>query len=202
MKKIVSISIFLIGVISIISFNKIQTKDLELKNGDLIFISNKNGQGKAIQLATKSKLTHIGIIFIENGITYVYHAVEPVSKSTLKKFIKLSEDNKYLIKRLKNQKLLTDSIVGKMKKFAASKLGKHYDIYFNWNEEELYCSEYIWKLFKECLKIEIGKPKLLKDYDLTNPIVKNTMEKRYGKNIPYSEKMIAPSDMYISDLIE
>lgn len=113
-----------------------------------------------------------------------------------------SEDNKYLVKRLKNQKLLTDSILQKMKESATSKLGKHYDIYFNWSEDELYCSEYVWKLYKECLQIEIGELRPLKDYDLSSPIVKTIMEKRYGKNIPLNEKMIAPSDMYNSDLVE
>ena len=60
------------------------------KNGDLIFIVNPAGQGKAIQLATKSRFTHIGIIFIENGHEMVYHAIEPVTKSTLKDFIAMS----------------------------------------------------------------------------------------------------------------
>lgn len=32
------------------------------KPGDIIFISNASGQGKAIQLATKSKYTHVGIV--------------------------------------------------------------------------------------------------------------------------------------------
>jgi hypothetical protein len=35
-----------------------------LKSGDIIFIVNPAGQGKAIQLATKSKYTHVGIVFI------------------------------------------------------------------------------------------------------------------------------------------
>ncbi|MDX2171635.1 MAG: YiiX family permuted papain-like enzyme [Bacteroidota bacterium] len=202
MKKTFSLVIITLSLILTLCFVKQTDKISNLKNGDLIFITNKSGQGKAIQLATKSTLTHIGVVFIENNIVYVYHAVEPVTKSTLKEFIAYSEDNKYLIKRLKNQKLLTDSVIQKLKTLAKSKLGKHYDIYFNWSEDELYCSEFIWKLYKECLQIEIGKLRPLKDYDLSNPIVKSTMEKRYGKNIPYSEKMIAPSDMYNSDLVE
>ena len=35
------------------------------KNGDIIFIVNPSGQGKAIQLATKSKYTHVGVIFLK-----------------------------------------------------------------------------------------------------------------------------------------
>src|SRR4051812_8004071 len=77
------------------------------KNGDLIFIVNPSGQGKAIQLATKSEFTHIDIIFIEDGKEMVYHAVEPVSKNTLQEFISMSSDGNYTIKRIKEQSLLS-----------------------------------------------------------------------------------------------
>jgi len=63
------------------------------KNGDIIFIVNPSGQGKAIQLATKSKYTHVGVIFFEDGKEVVYHAVEPVMKSTLKEFISMGADD-------------------------------------------------------------------------------------------------------------
>ena len=72
-----------------------------VQNGDIIFIQNPSGQGKAIQLATKSKYTHVGIIFVENGKPMVYHAVEPVSVNTLEEFIDMSSDGKYTIKTFK-----------------------------------------------------------------------------------------------------
>src|ERR1700756_2669922 len=71
-----------------------------LKTGDIVFISNPSGQGKAIQLATKSKYTHVGIVFVEKGIPYVYHAVEPVTKSTFEEFVNYSADGKCVVKRL------------------------------------------------------------------------------------------------------
>ena len=43
----------------------------ELKSGDIIFQTNPKGQGKAIQLATGSKFTHCGVIFIEGRDTMV-----------------------------------------------------------------------------------------------------------------------------------
>ncbi|MBP9069937.1 MAG: YiiX family permuted papain-like enzyme [Bacteroidia bacterium] len=173
-----------------------------LKSGDIIFIINPAGQGKAIQLATKSKYTHVGIIFIEDGKTYVYHAVEPVSKSTLSDFIGMSEDGTYSIKRLKDQSLLTDKILKQMSSEANLKLGIHYDLGFNWSDEELYCSEYVWKLYDHALKIEIGKLRPLKEFDLSHPKVQQIMKQRYGKHIPYEEKMISPGDMYNSTLLE
>lgn len=177
-------------------------KGPELKNGDIIFITNQSGQGKAIQLATKSKFTHVGIVFIESGITYVYHAVEPVSKSTLSDFIGMSEDGSYAVKRLKDQSVLSSVSLKQMLNEANKELGKHYDLGFNWSDDEMYCSEFVWKLYNHSLNISIGDLKPLKSFDLSHPKVKHIMEQRYGKNIPYDEKMISPGDMFNSSLLE
>jgi hypothetical protein len=172
------------------------------KNGDLIFIVNPSGQGKAIQLATRSNFTHVGIIFIENGKPMVYHAVEPVSKNSLEEFVDMSVDDHYEIRRLKDQTLLTPTRIAAMLQEARSKLGVHYDLAFNWSDEELYCSEFVWKLYDHALKIHIGDLKPLKSFDLSHPAGKTRLEQRYGKNIPYNENMISPGDMYTSVLLE
>lgn len=174
----------------------------KLKTGDIIFITNQGGQGKAIQLATKSKYTHVGVVFVENGVVYVYHAVEPVTKSTFKDFLKYSEDKKYVVKRLKNQAVLNDKTSEQMQAMATGLLNKHYDIYFDWKDNEWYCSEFVWKLYNRNYKIEIGKLRPLKDFDLSSKEVQYIMKKRYGANIPYDEPMISPQDIFDSELLE
>ncbi|HXB38964.1 MAG TPA: YiiX family permuted papain-like enzyme [Bacteroidia bacterium] len=175
---------------------------LKLKTGDILFISSASGQGKAIQLATKSKYTHVGIVFIENEITYVYHAVEPVMKSTLEEFLQFSSDGKFIAKRIKGNGTLSESANEKMHQMAIKLLGKHYDIYFNWKDDEWYCSEFVWKLYERNYKLEIGKLRPLKDFDLSSKEVKTIMKKRYGNKIPYNEQMISPQDMFDSYLLE
>jgi len=205
-KLLLTIAILAVTILSAFhgatSKSSLKQKAQSLKSGDIIFIINPAGQGKAIQLATKSKYTHVGIIFIEDGKTYVYHAVEPVSKNTLSEFIGMSEDGTYSIKRLKDQSLLTDKILKQMSSEANVKLGLHYDLGFNWSDQELYCSEYVWKLYEHALKIEIGKLRPLKEFDLSHPKVKQIMKERYGNKIPYNEKMISPGDMYESTYLE
>ena len=85
---------------------------------------------------------------------------------------------------------------------AKSKLGTHYDLGFSWSDKELYCSEFVWKLYNHALKIEVGKLRPLKEFDLSHPVVKSIMEQRYGKKIPLEEKMISPGDMFTSNLVE
>ena len=181
------------------SLGQVETK---LKTGDIIFITNPGGQGKAIQLATKSKYTHVGIVFVENGIVYVYHAIEPVTKSTFKDFLKLSADNKFVAMRLKDQTILNTIASEKMRQMAISILNKHYDIYFDWNDNEWYCSEFVWKLYNRNYNVEIGAPRQLKSFDLSSKEVQTIMKKRYGTAIPYKEPMIYPEDMFNSSLLE
>jgi hypothetical protein len=173
----------------------------EVKDGDIVFIVNPSGQGKAIQLATKSKYTHVGIVFYENGEPMVYHAVEPVSVNTLEEFVSMSNDGKCQIKRLKDNSSLSKENIASMLKEAKKLLGVHYDIYFGWSDKELYCSEFVWKLYNRYTRLEIGKPRALKEFDLSHPAVKEIMKARYGSNIPYNEKMISPGDMYESELL-
>ncbi|MBL7933288.1 MAG: peptidoglycan peptidase [Bacteroidia bacterium] len=173
-----------------------------LKDGDIVFIVNSQGQGRAIQLATHSKYTHVGIVFFENGKPMVYHAVEPVMKSTLAEFISFSGDGRYEMRRLKDRSVLTDSVIRVMKKLATKELDKHYDLEFNWSDEEMYCSEYVWKIYKRALNIEVGQLKPLGSFDLSHPLVKEMLEERYDGKIPLNEKMISPGDMFESELVE
>ncbi len=203
-KTITFIGILAISLFSGFHFLKTSLKQTSasLENGDIIFIVNPSGQGKAIQLATKSKYTHVGIVFIENNKPYVYHAVEPVTKSTLKEFVNMSADGTYSVKRLKDKTGLTASAIKQMKDEATQKLGIHYDLGFNWGDDELYCSEYVWKLFNHTLKLNIGELKPLKSFDLSHPKVKEIMKQRYGNDIPYNENMISPGDMFESTYLE
>ena len=74
----------------------------EIKNGDLIFQTSLSRQSKAIQLATKSKYSHCGLIYKDGNDFYVFEAVQPVKQTPLDKWIARGQDGKYVIKRLKN----------------------------------------------------------------------------------------------------
>ncbi len=193
---------FVCGLL-VFSYSAFYGQDLSgLRNGDILFIVNNQGQGRAIQLATHSKFTHVGIVFFENGKPVVYHAVEPVKKSSLSEFVGLSADNRYEVRRLKHVELLTDSVIKLMRSLAKKELGKHYDLEFNWSDKELYCSEYVWKIYQRALGLEIGEPKPLGSFDLSHPVVKQKLLERYHGHIPLQEKMISPGDMYESALVE
>ena len=89
-----------------------------------------------------------------------------------------------------------------MKAYGKSLNNKDYDLYFEWSDEKIYCSELVWKIYKYGANIELCKTKKLKDFNLNSPIVKSIMKERYGNKIPYNEAVVAPSQLYESEMVE
>ncbi len=178
------------------------TDNDEIKNGDLIFQTSLSRQSKAIQLATKSKYSHCGLIYKEGNKFYVFEAVQPVKRTPLDKWIARGQDGKYVIKRLKNaDQFLTPEALRKMKQVGNQFNGKNYDLTFEWSDDKMYCSELIWKIYQRATGIEIGKLDKLSDFDLTNEAVKQKVKERYGDKIPTNEIVISPAAIFDSELL-
>tara|TARA_B110000090_G_C13022072_1_gene308452 strand:+ start:65 stop:517 length:453 start_codon:yes stop_codon:yes gene_type:complete len=142
----------------------------------------------------------MGIIYENDEKYYVYEAVQPVKLTPLQEWINRGENGHYVIKRIKNSEIiLTNRVINEMKIYGEKFKGKSYDLYFEWSDDKIYCSELVWKIYKEVANIEIGKLELLSDFDLSNEIVRNKMKERYGENIPMNEKVISPAEMFDSD---
>lgn len=194
MKSIVAL------IISIIITSSIVAQDVQ--DGDIIFNISNSSQSIAIEKATHSKYSHTGIIFFKDTIPFVLEAVQPVRYTKLSKWIKLGRKNHYVVKRLKNRdSLLTQETIKEMKRVGENFLHNDYDIYFNWSDKELYCSELVWKVFKRGGDIELCNLHKLKEYDLTHSEVSRLMKKRYGENPPLEEFMVSPQDIFESDLL-
>lgn len=171
----------------------------QFQNGDLIFHTSKSNQSQAIQIVTNSKYSHMGIIYKEGNEYYVYEAVQPVKLTRLKNWINRGENGTYVVKRLKNSsQLLTKEGLEKMKWVGQKYLGKDYDLRFEWSDDKIYCSELVWKIYKEALNIEIGTLEQMKDFDLSNKAVQRKVEERYGGKVPINEWVITPDRMFKS----
>jgi hypothetical protein len=180
---------------------KNQHAEIQVQDGDIIFQSSKSQQSKAVELATNSVFSHCGIIFIENGLPYVYEAVQPVGKRPLIDWIKSGVGEKYKIRRLIDRGILMSESWESMRDYAQKQVGKNYDIYFSWTDKEMYCSEYVWKIYNEIAKIPLVKPKELREFNIDAPLIRKTLFERYGNDIPYNELMVSPGQLYDSDLL-
>ena len=175
---------------------------VELQNGDIIFQTSKSSQSESIQAATHSKYSHMGIIYLDedNAEYFVYEASSVVKLTPLNDWINDGLDEKYVVKRINNSdEILTDEALVKMKAIGEKFKGKSYDRYFGWSDEKLYCSELVWKIYKEALSIELGKLERLSDFDLTTEQVQNQLNERYKGNIPYDELVISPVQIFNSE---
>lgn len=175
----------------------------ELRDGDILFQEFPSAQSAAIKIATGSEFTHCGIVFHDDsGKTVVWEAVNPVRITPLEEWIGRDADSFYVAMRLNGaDTILTDSVIEEMERYGATLLGKPYDLYFNWDNERIYCSEYVWKIYHEALGIELSEPRPIKDYNLDHPIVQQKLRERYGENIPYDEPAVSPQDLFESELL-
>ncbi|MGZ4117739.1 MAG: YiiX family permuted papain-like enzyme [Bacteroidia bacterium] len=171
-----------------------------LQSGDIIFQTTQSAQCKAVQLATHSIYSHCAILYKEGDQLMVYEAVQPVKLTPFDEWITHGKDDKYVVKRLKNAPaILTPAVLGKMKTIAERYKGKNYDIYFGWNDDRIYCSELVWKIYKQGAGIEVGKLQQLKDFDLSSEPVKEKLRERYGNNVPLNDTVISPESIFESD---
>lgn len=208
MKKIL---ISLLSVLALTSCKEENTSNLQESNknlpveeviqeGDIIFQTSLSNQSKAIQLATHSKYSHMGIIYQNEGKYFVYEAIQPVTLTPLETWIQRGENQHYVVKRLKNaDEILIAETLTQMKATGQKYFGKNYDIYFAWSDTQIYCSELVWKIYQEATGIEIGKLQKLSEFDLTSPEVKQKMTERYGYTLSMDEKVISPGAMFESD---
>lgn len=175
---------------------------VDVRPGDIIFQTSTSSQSLAIQLATHSKFSHMGIILFRKGEPYVYEASGTVRFTPLAEWIRRGEGGRFMVKRLKNaDEFLTPDNNAKLLKFALRYEGRPYDPYFGWLDERMYCSELVWKIYKDALGIEIGALQRLREFDLSSEAVRKKLQERYGEKIPLQEQVISPSEMFESTLL-
>lgn len=204
------ISILLMGAVAIywtIQNNHViakkQIKELkEVKDGDVIFQTSESYQCEAVRIATNSKFSHCGIIFCKDDDKYVLEAVQPVKITPLKEWITHGRQHCYLIKRLKDTLALNNDKITAMKLAGTKMLSKNYDLTFGWSDDQIYCSELVWKLYKKGANIELCPLAKLKSFNLKDPKVIKIMKERYGNSIPYEENVVAPSQLALSPKME
>lgn len=187
-------------LIIILLFATYTTATADYLDGDIIFQSSQSNQSKAIELATNSPYSHMGIIFIKNGKPYVFEAASKVVYTPFDKWVNRGKNRKYIIKRLKDH-TLSQKEIANLKRVARSFENKPYDIWFGWDDKYIYCSELVWKIYNKALNLKIGQLQRIKDFNLSAPAVKQKLTERYGDKIPYQETVISPIAIFNSPLL-
>lgn len=171
------------------------------QDGDLIFHESKSTQSNAIREATESRWSHVGILFQEKGKWFVAEASRPVRVVTLSSFIAHGKDHEYRIYRLPT---LSDPQKNQLKIEVERYLGMNYDIYFEWSDDLIYCSEFVYKTFYAVTGVEIGTVQKYRELKLDGPYAKELIRVREtdGHRLNLEEIIVTPaSQLNDSDLV-
>jgi len=71
-----------------------------LRDGDIIFHTSRSAQSAAIQRATHSPYSHVGIVIHRDGKPYVFEANATVRYTPLADWIARGDGGRYVVKRL------------------------------------------------------------------------------------------------------
>lgn len=189
MKKLITNILAVILLVSLLSCNNNE----DFKSGDIILHTSTSTQSKMIQDVTNSKYSHVGIIYIKDGQTYVMEAVQPVKLTPIDEFINRGVDGKYTVVRYKGK--FTKDDMKRMYDYASSQLGKNYDLKFQWSEDTMYCSELVFKIYYNA-GIQLCNINQFKDYNLSSEEVQNSIKVRYNTEINPEELVVTPVDLY------
>lgn len=174
-----------------------------LRDGDIIFQTSKSSQSLAIQKATLSPYSHMGMILHRGGQPLVFEAESKVRFTPLQEWIDRGEAAHFVVKRLRASKgRFTPEARARADSLVREFTGKSYDLTFAWSDDRMYCSELVWKLYERALGVRIGELQRLREFDLSAPEVRERLRERYGTRIPLDEPVISPAAMFDSPLLE
>ena len=165
--------------------------DKKIAEGDIILIRSQSEQAPAIAEATNSIWTHVGIVVKRSGEWHVAESVGPLQVNPLSNFIGRSKNKSFKIMR--NQKFSPKMLP---KLYAALyKYNQPYDIFFEFSDDRIYCSELVYKVFRDVTGIPVGRLQKIKELKLDGPYVSRLIEERLtaiGKQLNPEEPIITP----------
>jgi hypothetical protein len=176
-------------IISIFSHNSYA---LELKSGDILLQPLHCWACNLIEAQTKSEYSHIGVVTkVEDDITYVAEAFINVREVNFTEFN--SKTQKGLKLKVLRPFFLNPDL---SKNFNQYFKGLPYDSAYLWNDNEIYCSELVYKLFQN---LNMITPK-------ANPMTfdknRSLWFKYFKGSIPDGVVGISPADFDDEDMYE
>lgn len=173
-----------------------------LKDGDIVFHTSRSAQSVAVQRATGSRYSHMGIVLLRGGKPYVFEAVQTVRYTPLAQWTARGNGGHYVAKRQRNaDALLTPGAIARLHAKTSDFEGRPYDLTFEWSDGRIYCSELVWKLYQRALGVRIGELQKIREFNLNDPAVRAKMRERYGDRVPMDEPVISPVAMFDSPLL-
>ncbi|MFZ2266958.1 MAG: YiiX family permuted papain-like enzyme [Azonexus sp.] len=169
------------------------------RDGDIVFQTSRSTQSLAVQKATGSPYSHMGMVFMRGNRPYVFEAAGQVQYTPLSSWLARGIGGHVVVKRLRDGEARLDpSAIERLRRAAKAFEGRPYDLAFAWSDERIYCSELVWKIYQRALGIELGGLQRIREFNLGDPAVQQKVSERYGKRVPLDELAISPVAIFNS----
>ena len=146
-----------------------------VKSGDIIFQTSDSPQSNAIQEATGSLFSHVGIVKVSKNKKVVIEAVSKVKPTPLEEWIARGRDENYVVYR---DNKLTDKEREQVVNAAESYLGRPYNLFFTFHSDAIYCSELVYFAFQK-IGINIGHVQKIRELNVENSAIQQLVKKRW-----------------------
>ncbi len=178
-------------------------KNEDLKEGDIIFIAIPSFLYRRVAKGTGSKASHVGIILKDDaGNWVVAESAVPLSKySTLNDFVNRTDKGWVCIRRFKEP--ISPENIHEIKKQCDKRMGIFYHLGFKYHSKRMFCSKFVYEVFKSVLDIEIGKLETLKELYSKLPSTSLFFWRFwYFGFIPWNRVTVTPASQMASSLLE
>jgi hypothetical protein len=168
------------------------------QEGDVLFQSlPRNELVNAIEGSTGSLWSHCGLVAREDGQWVVYEAIGEVRKTPLNEFYRRGRDGRFAAYRFKEA---DGAHIPQVIEKARAYLGRPYDVRYRMDDESIYCSELIYKAYRDATKGSLGK--LVKLGDLKWRPYQQVIERLEGGPVPVEREMITPRDLALAEPLQ
>jgi hypothetical protein len=168
----------------------------QLRTGDVVFHTSRSRQSAAIQAATDSPLSHVGLVEVTPQGLFVVEAVQPVKRTPFARWKARGVGGRLLVLRPGG---LSEAQREAALKAARAYLGKPYDWRFGWGDEALYCSELVRKAYAAGAGVEYGKMEKLGALRVETLGVQ--LRERYGQ-VPLELELVTPASLALDARLE
>lgn len=169
-----------------------------LKEGDLIFLESSHKIFKNVVKTQNHWASHVGIV-LKNGLGswVVAESRSPESLETpICDFVNRAYETRLGVKRLKIS--LSEFDLKKIRRSARSRLGIKYNFGFDMNSWKMFCSKYVYEVFRESLGLEVGNIVRFRELidQAADPRVIHFWRAWFVGFIPWERETIVPSSIY------
>ncbi len=168
------------------------------KEGDIVFQSlPRSPLVNAIEGATHSPYSHCGIVAKRNGHWVVYEAYQGVEATPIREFLFRGRGQGFAVYRFKpDYQRDIPATIENVQTF----LGRPYDARYRMDNERIYCSELIYKAYRNSTGRPLGE--LVRFGDLNWKPFQAIVKRYEGGPAPIERRMITPRDLALAPEIE